>query len=165
MLFKLCLVNSTQENKQQKATWSFLKNVTLLFSLCSLWNLIASSFYNSIADFANIFEWFKILWCNVCDANLTRIWGLKFASNLIKLIIGKNFRTTKREMQFSWSAVLKSSSYETFCKSQKTVAAMDFFFIWGPPQKNFWEFSQIFQNNCSLKHLWTSASIWIANQP
>lgn len=127
MLFKLCLVNSTQENKQQKATWSFLKNVTLLFSLCSLWNLIASSFYNSIADFANIFEWFKILWCNVCDANLTRIWGLKFASNLIKLIIRKNFRTTEREMQFSWSAVLKSSSYETFCKSQKTAAAMDFF--------------------------------------
>ena len=63
MLFKLCLVNSSQENKQQKATWSFFKNFTLLFSLCSLWNLIASSFYNSIADFANILNGLKF--CDV----------------------------------------------------------------------------------------------------
>lgn len=128
MLFKLCLVNSTQENKQQKATWSFLKNVTLLFSLCSLWNLIASSFYNSIADFANIFEWFKILWCNVCDANLTRIWGLKFASNLIKLIIRKNFRTTERERCSSPEALYwKALPMKHFAKAKRQQLPWIFF--------------------------------------
>lgn len=142
MLFKLCLVNSTQENKQQKATWSFLKNVTLLFSLCSLWNLIASSFYNSIADFANIFEWFKILWCNVCDANLTRIWGLKFASNLIKLIIRKNFRTTERDAVLLKRCIEKLFLWNILQKP-KDSSCRGFFFYLGSTTE---EFLRIFPN-------------------